>query len=138
MARPAGGFTVGRFGAARLTRFGLLVQTLLLVLVPLATTLPPLLVIFVANGTARALAIVSNAVELVEASEEAHVSRGVMAGAYNTAMDLGMLAGPALGGLIANAAGVSANFVAVPLFALAVSLAALMVGGARPRPVMAP
>ena len=99
VARPAGGASVGRVGAGRLIVFGLLVQTAMLVVVPLATTLVPLLVLFVVNGTTRALAIVANAVELVEAAEDARVSRGMMAGAYNTAMDLGTLAGPAVGGL---------------------------------------
>jgi predicted MFS family arabinose efflux permease len=138
VARPAGGFAVGRVGASRLTFTGLLIQSAMLLLVPLATTLPLLLVIFVANGATRALAIVSNAVELVEASEEARVSRGVMAGAYNTAMDLGTLTGPALGGLIANAAGLPASFVAVPLLAFAIGLATLVAHRARPRPVVVP
>jgi predicted MFS family arabinose efflux permease len=138
VARPASGFSIGRFGAGRLILVGLLVQTAMLVVVPLFATLGPLLAAFFVGGTTRALAIVANAVELVEAAEDAGVSRGVMAGAYNTAMDLGMLAGPALGGLIASAVGIPASFVAVPLFALATSLAALAAGRPRPRPIVAP
>jgi predicted MFS family arabinose efflux permease len=133
-ARPVGGLPVGRLGHPKMVVCGLLVQTLMLALVPLFSTLLPLLVLFVVNGTARALAIVANAVELVEAAEEARVSRGVMAGAYNTAMDMGMLAGPAVGGLLANSLGVAASFVAVPLLTLALAAAALALLAARPRP----
>ena len=116
---------------------GLLIQTVTLMAVPLTDSLAVLLgVLFVVQGTMRALAIVANAVELVEGAEAAGVSRGVMAGVYNTAMDLGTLAGPAIGGLVASGIGVSGSFVVVPLVALAAWGLALL--GARPLARIAP
>ena len=132
VARPAGGAVVGRLGSTRMMVFGLLVQTVGLMLVPLTDSLAVLLVLFVAHGSARALAIVANAVELVEGAESAGVPRGVMSGVYNTAMDLGNLAGPAVGGLAAAAVGVPGSFFLVPLIGLVGCAAAVL--GSRPRP----
>lgn len=136
VARPVAGNVVDRFGAGRLVVVGLLVQTLTLMAVPLTESLVALLALFVLQGTVRALAIVANAVELVDGSEAAGVSRGVMAGVYNTAMDLGTLAGPAVGGLVASGIGVPGSFVVVPLVALAAWGAAVL--AARPAARIAP
>jgi predicted MFS family arabinose efflux permease len=131
VARPLSGGVVERVGATRMTVFGLAIQTLGLMVVPLTDSLAVLLVVFVAHGSARALAIVANAVEVVEGAEDAGVPRGVMAGIYNTAMDLGNLAGPALGGLAASVVGLSGSFVLVPLIGLVGCVAAVV--GSRPR-----
>jgi predicted MFS family arabinose efflux permease len=55
-----------------------------------------------------------------------------MSGVYNTAMDLGNLAGPAVGGLAAAAVGVPGSFFLVPLIGLVGCAAAVL--GSRPRP----
>jgi len=140
-ARPASGAVVGRWGAGRLTLVGLLCQGAALLTVPLVSQLGPLLTLFLVMGTARALAVVANAVELVESSEEAGVPRGLMSGLFNTAQDLGQLAGPAAGGLVAAAAGLPAAFMLcatattlAPVLVLALARGTRVLQRASPRP----
>lgn len=140
-ARPVSGALVGRWGAGRLTLAGLLCQGAALLAVPLVPHLGPLLALFLVMGTTRALAVVANAVELVECSEEAGVPRGLMSGLFNTAQDLGQLAGPAVGGLVATAAGLPAAFMLCaaatmlgPVLVLALAHGARPPHSAPPRP----
>jgi MFS family permease len=63
----------------------------------------------------RAVAIVSNAIGLVEDVDETRVQRGVASGIYNAAGDLGNILGPSAGGMIAAFTGLAGLFVFTPL-----------------------
>lgn len=114
-ARLGTGDFVARLGAGRLAFVSLVVQSLLLMLLPALPTLAPLLVIFVAMGALRALGIVANTVAVVEQGEALRVRRGPLVGLLNTVTDVGLLAGPALGGLVAERVGPVQLFFVWPL-----------------------
>lgn len=134
--RPLSGALVGHSGAGPLVLTGLGVQAVMIMLVPTTSSLTVLLVLFVIHGSTRALAVVANTVSMVEGAEEARVPRGVMAGLYNTSMDLGSLVGPALGGGIASLVGVPASFVVVPVITLVMCAAAVLASRASARAVV--
>ena len=123
-ARLGTGDFVVRLGAGRLVFVSLVVQSLLLMLLPVLPMLAPLLVIFVLMGALRALGIVSNTVAVVEQGEALHVRRGPLVGLLNTVTDVGLLIGPALGGLVAERVGPVQL-----LFCLAAGNARLLSGG---------
>jgi MFS family permease len=86
-----------------------------MMLVPLLTDFGSLMTLYVGAGFVRAVALVSNAVGLVQDIDERKVSRGMATGIYNAAGDLGNILGPSAGGLIASVAGVAGLFVVAPL-----------------------
>ncbi len=128
-ARLGTGDFVARLGAGRLSFASLVVQSLLLMLLPLFPMLAPLLGIFVVMGALRALGIVANTVAVVEQGEALRVRRGPLIGLLNTVTDVGLLAGPALGGLVAERAGPVHLFFYWPLGMLVCYLAVW--GGSR-------
>jgi MFS family permease len=128
VSRVVGGHIVDRVGAERLAALSVVAQCLLLTLLPAVPFLGALFVIFVLVGWLRAMGIVANTVAMVERSDAQGLGRGPMAGLLSTVTDFGLLAGPALGGLIVEVVGPVQVFVAWPLLALGVYLAAL---GAR-------
>src|SRR5918999_1407538 len=111
VTRPISGHVVNKFGHRGLSHFGLPVQSLILMLVPLFTGFGTILVVYVASGFMRAIVIVANAVGLVQDIPENRVRRGLASGIYNAAGDLGNILGPAVGGFIAHAAGIASVFV---------------------------
>jgi predicted MFS family arabinose efflux permease len=129
IGRPAGGGLVNRLGARRLAAGGLAVQCGLLMLLPVLPWVAPLMAVFALIGILRALGIVANTVGTVESSEALGLGRGRMAALFNTASDLGILSGPALGGLVAQVVGPVQVFVVWPLGMLLAYLGAL--GGSR-------
>jgi predicted MFS family arabinose efflux permease len=84
-------------------------------LVPLCTDFLTLLIVYVSAGFIRAVAIVSNAVSLVQDTDETRVPRGMSSGLYNAGGDLGNIIGPSMGGLIASVTGVANLFLVGPL-----------------------
>jgi predicted MFS family arabinose efflux permease len=64
----------------------------------------------------RAVAIVGNAVGLIEDVDETKVQRGVASAIYNAAGDLGNIIGPSAGGMIAAITGLGGLFLFTPLF----------------------
>jgi predicted MFS family arabinose efflux permease len=102
---------VNRLGHRGLSYFGLPLQSLILVLVPLFTSFGTILFVYVASGLLRAVVIVANAVGLVQDVPETRVRRGLASGVYNAAGDLGNILGPSIGGIIAHATGISSVFV---------------------------
>jgi predicted MFS family arabinose efflux permease len=126
VSRMLGGQFVGRLGAGRLAMVAVVAQCLLLMLLPVVPYLAPLLVIFALVGVLRALGIVANTVGMVERSDAQGLGRGPMAGVLSTVTDLGVLAGPSVGGLIVQAVGPVQVFVLWPLAALALYAAALL------------
>jgi len=115
VTRPLSGFIVTRFGHRRLGYGGLSLQSILMMLVPLCTDFGSLLAVSTLTGLMRAVAIVSNAVGLVQDVDETRVQRGVATGIYNAAGDLGNILGPIAGGLIASFTGIAGLFVVAPL-----------------------
>ncbi|HLH26535.1 MAG TPA: MFS transporter [Chloroflexota bacterium] len=124
-ARLGTGDFVARLGAGRLVFLSLVVQSLLLMLLPAVPSMAPLLVIFVIMGALRALGIVANTVAVIEEGEALRMGRGPQVGLLNTVTDVGLLAGPALGGLVAERAGSIQLFVVWPLGMLACYLVVL-------------
>jgi predicted MFS family arabinose efflux permease len=111
VTRPISGHVVNKFGHRGLSYFGLPLQSLILMLVPLFTGFGPIVVVYVASGFMRAIVIVANAVGLVQDVPESRVGRGLASGIYNAAGDLGNILGPAIGGFIAHATGIASVFV---------------------------
>ncbi|HEY7715757.1 MAG TPA: MFS transporter [Candidatus Binatia bacterium] len=111
VTRPISGHVVNKVGHRGLSYFGLPLQSLILMLVPLFTGFGPVLFVYVASGLLRAIVIVANAVGLVQDVPESRVRRGLASGVYNAAGDLGNILGPSIGGLIAHAAGIASVFV---------------------------
>jgi predicted MFS family arabinose efflux permease len=125
VTRPISGFVVSRLGHRRLSYAGLPLQSALMMLVPLFTDFGTVLAVYICAGFMRAVAIVSNAVSLVEDVDETKVRRGVATGIYNAAGDLGNILGPGAGGLIASATGVAGMFVVAPLGATTLFLVSI-------------
>ena len=111
VTRPISGHVVNKFGHRGLSYFGLPLQSLILMLVPLFTGFGAILFVYVASGFLRAVVVVANAVGLVQDVPETRVRRGLASGVYNAAGDLGNILGPAIGGLIAHATGIASVFV---------------------------
>jgi predicted MFS family arabinose efflux permease len=111
VTRPISGHVVNKVGHRGLSYFGLPLQSLILMLVPLFTGFGMVLVVYVASGLMRAVVIVANAVGLVQDVPESRVRRGLASGVYNAAGDLGNILGPTLGGFIAHASGIASVFV---------------------------
>ena len=111
ITRPISGHVVNKFGHRGLSYFGLPLQALILMLVPLFTGFGTIVVVYVASGLMRAVVLVANAVGLVQDVPESKVRRGLGSGVYNAAGDLGNILGPSIGGFIAQATGVASVFV---------------------------
>jgi predicted MFS family arabinose efflux permease len=122
VTRPISGHVVNKVGHRGLSYFGLPLQSLILMLVPLFTGFGAILFVYVASGFLRAVVIVANAVGLVQDVPEARVRRGLASGVYNAAGDLGNILGPFVGGIIAQTAGIASVFVIGSLGSTAVFL----------------
>ena len=111
VTRPISGHVVNKVGHKGLSYFGLPLQSLILMLVPLFTGFGTILVVYVASGFMRAIVVVANAVGLVQDVPESKVRRGLASGVYNAAGDMGNILGPSIGGFIAHATGIASVFV---------------------------
>ena len=111
VTRPISGHVVNKVGHKGLSYFGLPLQSLILMLVPLFTGFGTILVVYVASGFMRAIVVVANAVGLVQDVPESRVRRGLASGVYNAAGDVGNILGPSIGGFIAHATGIASVFV---------------------------
>ncbi len=111
VTRPISGHVVNKFGHRGLSYWGLPLQSLILMLVPLFTGFGTILIVYVFSGLMRAIVIVANAVGLVQDVPESRVRRGLASAIYNAAGDLGNILGPAIGGFIAHATGIASVFV---------------------------
>jgi predicted MFS family arabinose efflux permease len=126
VTRPISGHVVNKFGHRGLSYFGLPLQSLILMLVPLFTGFGPIVVVYVASGFMRAIVIVANAVGLMQDVPESRVGRGLASGIYNAAGDLGNILGPAIGGFIAHATGIASVFVVGSLGSTALFLTGML------------
>lgn len=115
ITRPISGLVVKQMGHRHISYGGLPVQSFFVMLVPLCTDFLTLLIVYVSAGFIRAVAIVSNAVSLVQDTDETRVPRGMSSGLYNAGGDLGNIIGPSMGGLIASVTGLAQLFFVGPL-----------------------
>jgi MFS transporter, DHA1 family, multidrug resistance protein len=122
VTRPISGHVVNRVGHRSLSYFGLPLQSLVLMLIPLFSGFSTILVVYVASGLLRAIVVVANAVGLVQDVPESRVRRGLASGVYNAAGDLGNILGPSVGGFIAHATGIAGVFVVGSLASTALFL----------------
>lgn len=115
ITRPISGLVVNKLGHRRLSYGGMPVQSAFVLLIPFCTDFLTLLIVYVSAGFIRAVAIVSNAVSLVQDTDETRVPRGMSSGLYNAGGDLGNIIGPSMGGLIASVTGLAQLFFVGPL-----------------------
>jgi predicted MFS family arabinose efflux permease len=115
VGRPLGGGAAARLGAERAAAGALLAQCALLLLLPLAPGLGVLLAVFILSGLLRAVGIVANTVAVVERAERQQLGRGAAVALFSTATDIGLLSGPACGGLLVQLVGPVQVFLLGPL-----------------------
>jgi predicted MFS family arabinose efflux permease len=115
VTRPFSGNVTRSIGQKKLSHFGLPLQSMFMMLVPLTHTFGPLLAVFLMAGLVRAIVIVANSISMVEDVDSTRVSRGVISGLYNAAGDVGNILGPSMGGVIATFTGVAGLFFVGPL-----------------------
>ena len=127
VTRPISGHVVNKFGHKGLSYFGLPLQSMILMLVPLFTSFGTIIVVYVASGFMRAIVIVANAVGLVQDVPETKVRRGLASGVYNAAGDVGNILGPSIGGFIAQATGIASVFVVGSLGSTALFLIGVLI-----------
>ena len=126
VTRPISGHVVNKIGHRGLSYFGLPLQSLILMLVPLFSGFGTILFVYVTSGLLRAIVVVANAVGLVQDVPESRVRRGLASGVYNAAGDLGNILGPSIGGFIAHATGIASVFVVGSLGSTALFLIGLL------------
>jgi predicted MFS family arabinose efflux permease len=126
VTRPISGHVVNRIGHRSLSYFGLPLQSLVLMLIPLFSGFSTILFVYVASGLLRAIVVVANAVGLVQDVPASRVRRGLASGVYNAAGDLGNILGPSVGGFIAHATGIASVFVVGSLGSTALFLISVL------------
>jgi MFS family permease len=78
-----------------------------------------LIILFVFMGVSRGLLRVTSATFMAESNDESPGSRvGVWSGVYNAGLDIGSIAGPAVGGFIASFTGIPMMLAVLPVLAL--------------------
>jgi len=115
VTRPFSGAVAKNIGYHALSKFGLPLQSVFMLLVPFVHSFGPLMTVFLLAGFVRAIVIVANSISMVEDVDATRVSRGVISALYNAAGDMGNILGPSMGGLIATFTGVGRLFFVGPL-----------------------
>ncbi|MBX5492083.1 MAG: MFS transporter [Chloroflexi bacterium] len=138
VGRPLGGGPAARLGVERTAAGALLAQCALLPLLPVVPELGVLLTVFVLSGLLRAVGIVANTVAVVERAERQQLGRGAAVALFSTATDVGLLSGPACGGLLVQLVGPVQVFVAGPLALAGIYGAARLAVRLLPEPPPAP
>jgi MFS transporter, DHA1 family, solute carrier family 18 (vesicular amine transporter), member 1/2 len=135
---PLGGRLADRFGARRLTLWGLVIFAAVLPILGLTWNFESAIVFYVIQAAAMALVIAPSVAYMGDAVSAAGIgSFGVAYGLYNVAWGAGLLGGPALGGFLFERLGFG------PLtraWAPAVVMATLLIAsvGTTPNPRRAP
>jgi predicted MFS family arabinose efflux permease len=136
IGRPVGGVLLMRWHPERVAVFSMVALCGLLALVPALPIFAVLVPLFAVMGALRAVAFVANMVAVVKCSEVLGLVRGQTSALFYLVTDLGVLAGPLAGGLLAEALGPEQIFVAMPALMLAVYGVSRLLGrGAAPAPV---
>jgi DHA1 family solute carrier family 18 vesicular amine transporter 1/2 len=135
---PVGGRLADRFGARRLTLWGLVIFAAVLPILGLTWNFESAIVFYVIQAAAMALVIAPSVAYMGDAVSAAGIgSFGVAYGLYNVAWGAGLLGGPALGGFLFERLGFGALTIA---WAPAVVMATLLIAkvGTTPNPRRAP
>jgi DHA1 family solute carrier family 18 vesicular amine transporter 1/2 len=135
---PVGGRLADRFGARRLTLWGLVIFAAVLPLLGLTWNFESAIVFYVIQAAAMALVIAPSIAYMGDAASTAGIgSFGVAYGLYNVAWGTGLLGGPALGGFLFERLGFGRLMLA---WAPAVVMATLLIArvGTTPNPRRAP
>lgn len=104
----------------RVTHLAILLAAGSVMLSPvLADSMGWLVVLFVLMGVSRGMARVTSATMLAESNDQAQERRvGIWSGVYNAGLDLGSIAGPAVGGFLASLLGIPGMLMVIPTLAL--------------------
>ncbi|HZS01140.1 MAG TPA: MFS transporter [Chloroflexota bacterium] len=94
------------FSYNTISRVGITASALLVCVVPLTTAVALLLPLVTAVSVLRSVLTVTGGVSVMDATETTAEQRGVASGIFNMGKDLGSIAGPFLGGLVAGQVGV--------------------------------
>jgi MFS transporter, DHA1 family, solute carrier family 18 (vesicular amine transporter), member 1/2 len=135
---PVGGRLADRFGARRLTLWGLVIFAAVLPILGLTWNFESAIVFYVIQAAAMALVIAPSVAYMGDAVSAAGIgSFGVAYGLYNVAWGAGLLGGPALGGFLFERLGFGPLTLA---WAPAVVMATLLIAsvGTTPNPRRAP
>jgi predicted MFS family arabinose efflux permease len=89
-----------------ISRVGITLSAVLVALVPMTTLVVLLGLLVTAVSVLRAILTVTGGVSVIDATETTAEQRGVAAGIFNMGKDLGAIAGPFCGGLIAAQVGI--------------------------------
>ena len=130
---------VGLLGHHRTQHFGLTLQAAMLMLFFLPLPLVALLGVTICAAWGRAICFVANTLALADIDPR-QLSRGVASGVMNAAGDLGNIAGPLVGGVVARAVGLQGFWLVAPPLFLAFYYALLLpIGRLQPvdRPALA-
>ena len=119
--RPFSGSLFRHIDHRRVTHIAMVVAAAAVLLSPRLTfSISWLVVLFVFMGLARGLLRVTSATILAEYSEEARSDTvGVWSGVYNAGLDMGSIAGPAVGGYLAGLASIPTMLTIIALAVLA-------------------
>ncbi|HLG70697.1 MAG TPA: MFS transporter [Chloroflexota bacterium] len=138
ITRPAAGYVLDRIDHHKAQTCGIMLNAASLFLFFLPLGFVPYLVLSVAAGFGRAVAVVANTVALTQDVDPARVSRGVASGILNAALDLGNIIGPVVGGVITSAFGLDRLWViAPPLYVGTYLVSATVLRRKRAQPALA-
>jgi MFS family permease len=128
LVRPFGGPLINRLGMVALGWLGVALMSGASAALALTTTPLALFVLFTLGGIGRAGGVLANAMSAVALSERRVLNRGAASAVITAGGDLGSIAGPLVGGLVAGQLGVGPALSVVSLGAGVVGLVALFVG----------
>jgi predicted MFS family arabinose efflux permease len=124
MVRLGSGPLFGRIGGVNLTLPLLVVSSLSLFLIPaVRSSFAWQIPLFLAAGMSRGLLRVTGSAEAFEAVDDHERQHGLTAALVQGGLDIGKLAGPVVGGVVAELAGLAAVFRVLPVALLAVYVA---------------
>lgn len=127
ITRPFTGELTRFVGYNLITNTGIVLGALLIALMPSFQDAWPLGVVLVASGVVRGAVSVTNRLAVVEATEKEPQRRGMAAGIFSTGQDLGGIAGPIVGGVVASQIGLSGMLRFAPWLVIGVYLLLLVV-----------
>ena len=125
VARPLSAPLITRLGADRASFASFALQAVALGAIPLLAFagLPIFMLIFILVGAGRAIGFTANAIALAEDIPESRLSRGIASSLYNSAKDVGNIAGPIIGSTLVSLVGLPAMFMVAPTLLLLLQLA---------------
>lgn len=126
VTRPFSGEATRFASISALTNGGLLLVVLLIYLMTIFDSMLPLVLLFAFLGTARGVVMVGNTISLADEVGDDVDKKGIAAGIFHMAKDVGNIGGPMLGGVMAAQIGVEAMLRVAPAMLLAAYFAVLV------------